>query len=132
MLKYIIASLSPEVHSCCRLVAGSVQGLPETSNSMMNSMLTAMRSGISAVGRRMGVNLPLPLRKMLEGPATIACAGNLHVNLLSLFHSASPACLLGYSTLHFMPDSWCIRCTFTTSLSQCKKAERELPVHDLN
>lgn len=33
----------------------------------MNSMLTAMRSGISAVGRRMGVNLPLPLRKMLEG-----------------------------------------------------------------
>ena len=34
---------------------------------MMNSMLTAMRSGISAVGRRMGVNLPLPLRKMLEG-----------------------------------------------------------------
>ncbi|KAL0052345.1 hypothetical protein WJX82_000639 [Trebouxia sp. C0006] len=50
-----------------RLIAGSMQGLPEASNSMMNSMLTAMRSGISAVGRRMGVNLPLPLRKMLEG-----------------------------------------------------------------
>ena len=33
----------------------------------MNSMLTAMRSGISAVGRRMGVSLPLPLRKMLDG-----------------------------------------------------------------
>ncbi|DBA86090.1 TPA: hypothetical protein ACH3X1_005610 [Trebouxia sp. C0004] len=50
-----------------RLISGSMHGLPETSTSMMNSMLTAMRSGISAVGRRMGVNLPLPLRKMLEG-----------------------------------------------------------------
>ena len=52
----------------CRVNVGGVHvGLPETSNSMMNSMLTAMRSGISAVGRRMGVNLPLPLRKMLDG-----------------------------------------------------------------
>jgi hypothetical protein len=73
-----------------------MQGLPETSNSMMNSMLTAMRSGISAVGRRMGVNLPLPLRKMLEGQLTLASVGSLHINLLSLLYSASPACLLGH------------------------------------
>ena len=51
---------------CCRLVGSS---LPETSNSMMNSMLAAMRSGISAVGRRMGVGLPHTLRKLLEGAA---------------------------------------------------------------
>ena len=52
----------------CRVNVGTVQvGLPETSNSVMNSMLLAMRSGISAVGRRMGVSLPLPLRKVLEG-----------------------------------------------------------------
>lgn len=56
-----------------------MQGLPETSNSMMNSMLTAMRSGISAVGRRMGVNLPLPLRKMLEGRLTLVFVGNLRI-----------------------------------------------------
>ncbi len=49
---------------------------------MMNSMLTAMRSGISAVGRRMGVNLPLPLRKMLEGQLTLASVGSLHVNVV--------------------------------------------------
>ena len=46
---------------------------------MMNSMLTAMRSGISAVGRRMGVNLPLPLRKMLEGRLTLVFVGNLRI-----------------------------------------------------
>lgn len=63
------ALLTPQLSDVAsnRLIAGSLQGLPETSNSMMNSMLTAMRSGISAVGRRMGVNLPHPLRKMLEG-----------------------------------------------------------------
>lgn len=51
----------------CRLTASNVHGLSEPSNSMMNSMLTAMRSGISAVGRRMGVSLPQTLRKLLEG-----------------------------------------------------------------
>ncbi len=96
------ASLYLEVHSCCRLIAGSMQGLPETSNSMMNSMLTAMRSGISAVGRRMGVNLPLPLRKMLEGQLTLVSVGNLHINLLSPLYSASPARLLSHSDLLFM------------------------------
>lgn len=60
-----------------------MQGLPEASNSMMNSMLTAMHSGISAVGRRMGVNLPLPLRKMLEGQLTLVSVGNFHINLSS-------------------------------------------------
>lgn len=51
----------------CRLTASSAHGLSEPSNSVMNSMLTAMRSGISAVGRRMGVSLPQTLRKLLEG-----------------------------------------------------------------
>ncbi len=69
---------------------------------MMNSMLTAMRSGISAVGRRMGVNLPLPLRKMLEGQLTLASVSKLLMTLLSSSYSASPACLLGYSILLFM------------------------------
>lgn len=67
--------------TCCRLGGSSLQGVPETSSSVMNSMLTAMRSGISAVGRRMGVSLPQTLRKMLEGtlrllaclPLIVAC-----------------------------------------------------------
>ena len=59
--------MTTESLTCCRLIASSLHGVPETSNSMMNSMLTAMRSGISAVGRRMGVSLPQTLRKMLEG-----------------------------------------------------------------
>lgn len=45
----------------------------------MNSMLTAMRSGISAVGRRMGVSLPQTLRKMLEG--TLGLPGLLPASL---------------------------------------------------
>ena len=50
----------------------------------MNSMLTAMRSGISAVGRRMGVNLPLPLRKMLEGwPSALLPSAGCNVTAAS-------------------------------------------------
>lgn len=45
----------------------------------MNSMLTAMRTGISAVGRRMGVSLPQTLRKMLEG--TLGLPGFLPASL---------------------------------------------------
>ena len=68
------AGLSTAV-AWCRLTASSMHGLPETSNSMMNSMLTAMRSGISAVGRRMGVSLPQTLRKLLEGITNLECLG---------------------------------------------------------
>ena len=41
------------------------QDAPEVSTSVINSMFTAMRSGISAVSRRIGI--PQALRNMLEG-----------------------------------------------------------------
>ena len=46
-----------------------LQDTSEVSSSMMNSMLTAMRSGISAVSRRIGI--PHALRNMLEGTSSI-------------------------------------------------------------
>ena len=62
----------------------------------MNSMLTAMRSGISAVGRRMGVNIPQTLRKLLEG--TTAC-------LAALTGAAQPQCSQPWSQCS--RPTWC-------------------------
>ena len=48
----------------CRLP--SPREVPETSLSLMNSIVTAVRSSITAMGRRMGVGLPPVLRKVLD------------------------------------------------------------------
>ena len=53
----------------CRL-RNDGQVAPEASTSVINSMFTAMRSGISAVSRRIGI--PQALRKMLEGEVLIS------------------------------------------------------------
>lgn len=44
----------------------SPREVPETSLSLMNSIVTAVRSSITAMGRRMGVGLPPVLRKVLD------------------------------------------------------------------
>ena len=59
----------------CR-VRNDGQVAPEVSTSVINSMFTAMRSGISAVSRRIGI--PQALRKMLEGEGLDLNSGTLH------------------------------------------------------
>ena len=89
--------MTTEFLVCCRLIASSLHGGPETSSSMMNSMLTAMRSGISAVGRRMGVSLPQTLRKMLEGnvglPARLLLNASRHCKFCIIRKTNSNICI---------------------------------------
>ena len=59
-------ALCPPQGTCLPRRLPSPREVPETSLSLMNSIVTAVRSSITAMGRRMGVGLPPVLRKVLD------------------------------------------------------------------